>query len=158
LTSEPRYSQAIQHQVDVSGLKFKVFFLGPLDNKDLIGKLKSAQALVVPSSYEGFGIVYLEGMAFGLPAIGTTAGGASEVIDDGETGYLLPTDDAGQLAERLSMLSKDRKLLARLSVNALARYRQQPAWEETAGKIREFLHAIVSSGEAWQTPVLSDTK
>jgi glycosyltransferase involved in cell wall biosynthesis len=97
-------------------------------------------------------------MAFGLPAIGTTAGGASEVIDDGETGYLLPTDDAGQLAERLSMLSKDRKLLARLSVNALARYRQQPAWEETAGKIREFLHAIVSSGEAWQTPVLSDTK
>ena len=44
--------------------------------------------MVVPSSYEGYGIVYREGMAFGLPAIGTTSGGASEIITDGENGYL----------------------------------------------------------------------
>lgn len=45
---------------------------------------KNAHTLIVPSSYEGFGIVYLEGMSFGLPAIGTTAGAASELVQDVE--------------------------------------------------------------------------
>ena len=101
--------------------------------------LKQAHVLVVPSSYEGFGIVYLEGMAFGLPAIGTTAGAASEIIADSETGYLIAPDDAKTLAARLALLANDRDLLARMSVNALRRYEAQPKWEQTAGQIREFL-------------------
>ncbi len=99
----------------------------------------------MPSSYEGFGIVYLEGMAFGLPAIGTTAGAASEIISDGENGYLIPPDDAATLAERLSTLARDRDLLARMSVKALERYRQQPRWEQTAGRIRDFLLSMIKN-------------
>jgi glycosyltransferase involved in cell wall biosynthesis len=118
----------------------------------LIIKLKSAQVLVVPSSYEGFGIVYLEGMAFGLPAIGTTAGAASEIISDGENGYLIPPDDAKLLAKRLLTLADDRELLARMSLNALKRYRQQPTWEETVGEIRDFLHVIARSVATNQSP------
>ncbi len=142
LTAEPGYARAMQEKVSVHGLQSTVHFHGPLDNEELIAKFKSAHVLVVPSSYEGFGIVYLEGMAFGLPAIGTTAGAASEIISDGETGFLIPPDDAKTLAERLSMLAKDRELLARMSVKALERYRQQPTWDETAGRIREFLYII----------------
>jgi glycosyltransferase involved in cell wall biosynthesis len=143
LNTEPKYALQMQRIVEVSSLKSKVTFHGPLDNEDLITKLKSSQILVVPSSYEGYGIVYLEGMAFGLPAIGTTAGGASEIIQDGETGYLISPGDAAMLAERLSTLENDRNLLARMSLDALARYRRQPAWEETAGKIREFLFKMI---------------
>ena len=164
LTAEPRYAQKMQEKSKVSGLKSKVFFHGPLNNEDLIAKLKSAHVLVVPSSYEGFGIVYLEGMAFGLPAIGTTAGAASEIISDGENGYLVPPDEPGILAERLSLLVRDRDLLAGMSVKALERYRQQPKWEQTAGRIREFLHVFAppkSSGVARsaatkQSPVFSE--
>jgi glycosyltransferase involved in cell wall biosynthesis len=115
---------------------------GSLDNEDLIAKLKSAHVLVVPSSYEGYGIVYLEGMAFGLPAIGTTAGAASEIISDGENGYLITPDDTKTLAERLSTLASDREMLACMSVKALERYRQQPRWVKTASEIRNFLHVI----------------
>lgn len=118
---------------------------GPLDSEDLIAKLKSAQVLVVPSSYEGFGIVYLEGMAFGLPAIGTTAGAAFEIISDGENGHLVPPDDAVALAERLSALALDRDLLARMSVKALERYRRQPKWEQTARQIRDFLFSMIKN-------------
>lgn len=139
LMAEPKYVQEVQEEAKTSNLNSRIFFHGPLDNEPLIAKLKSAQVLVVPSSYEGFGIVYLEGMAFGLPAIGTTAGAASEIINDGETGFLVPPDDAATLGERLSRLANDRALLARLSVKALERYHQQPPWDETAGKIREFL-------------------
>jgi glycosyltransferase involved in cell wall biosynthesis len=144
LTAETSYVSAIKEKVTVNGLQSFVRFHGPLDNEELITKLKSAQVLVVPSSYEGFGIVYLEGMAFGLPAIGATSGGASEIISDGENGFLIPPDDAKLLAERLSALANDRELLARMSLNALERYRQQPTWEETAGRIRDFLHVIAS--------------
>jgi glycosyltransferase involved in cell wall biosynthesis len=142
LNSEPEYARGMQNKSQVSGLKSRVTFHGSLDNQELISKLKSSHVLVVPSSYEGFGIVYLEGMAFGLPAIGTTAGGASEIIHDGENGYLIPPDDARALAEKLSTLAHDRDLLVRLSLKALERYRRQPTWEETAKRIRNFLYKM----------------
>lgn len=143
LHSEPGYAREMQTKSQVASRKSHVFFHGALDNDDLIEKLRYAHVLVVPSSYEGFGIVYLEGMAFGLPAIGTTAGGASEIISDGETGYLVAPDDAAMLAKRLSQLARDRDLLIRLSVNALERYRRQPTWDETAGRIRDFLFSMI---------------
>ncbi|MFL7871442.1 MAG: glycosyltransferase family 4 protein, partial [Anaerolineales bacterium] len=152
LTAEPKYAKEMQQKVEAPGLRSKVFFHGPLDNDDLVAKLKFAQVLVVPSSYEGYGIVYLEGMGFGLPAIGTSAGAASEIISDGQTGFLVPPDDARTLADRLSMLVNDRDLLTRMSLKALERYRQQPTWDETAGQIREFLHVIARSKATNQSP------
>ena len=139
LTTEPGYAQAMRDKAAVHGLSSTVHFHGPLDNEPLIEKLKAAHVLVVPSSYEGFGIVYLEGMGFGLPAIGTTAGAAGEVIREGETGYLIPPGDSVALAERLSALASQRGLLVRLSHNALRRFRAQPTWDQTARAIRTFL-------------------
>jgi len=147
LTAEPKYAEEMQQKSKASNLKSQIFFHGPLDHEPLIDKLKSAHVLVVPSSYEGFGIVYLEGMAFGLPAIGTTAGAASEIIRDGETGYLVPPNEPDALAACLSTLANDRALLTRLSLSALKRYRQQPAFQETAGKIRDFLFVIARSNK-----------
>jgi glycosyltransferase involved in cell wall biosynthesis len=118
-----------------------VTFHGALNNDPLVVMLKAAHVLVVPSSYEGFGIVYIEGMAFGLPAIGTTAGAAPEIIENGETGFLIQPDDAQGLASHLAALADDRSLLERMSLNALKRYQQQPQWVETAGQIRQFLLA-----------------
>ena len=145
LTAEPKYAHAMQKKVTVHGLQSTVHFHGPLDNEELVAKLKLAQVLVVPSSYEGFGIVYLEGMGLGLPAIGTTVGAAPEIITDGETGFLIELDDTAMLAEKLSRLANDRELLARMSVNALKRYCQQPTWDETAGRIREFLLSMINN-------------
>jgi glycosyltransferase involved in cell wall biosynthesis len=139
LTNDPAYVKAMQKQVIVNGLSSIVHLHGALDNGLLKEMLRQAHILVVPSSYEGFGIVYLEGMAFGLPAIGTTAGAASEIIANGETGYLVEPDDSKTLAARLTSFANDRGLLARMSIKALRRYKAQPKWEQTARQIREFL-------------------
>jgi glycosyltransferase involved in cell wall biosynthesis len=138
LNTDPEYAKRM---IGLAGAlnHASIQFHGALDNDPLIAKLKSAHMLVVPSSYEGFGIVYIEGMAFGLPAIGTTAGAASEIISDGETGFLITPDDRQGLAAHLSTLSVDRDLLARLSLNAWHRYHRQPKWTETAARIRTFL-------------------
>jgi len=142
LTAEPNYARTMQAKVEVSGLKSKVFFHGALDKTPLGEKFKQAHVLVVPSSYEGYGIVYLEGMGFGLPAIATTAGAAGEIITHGEDGYLMQFEDAATLANLFNELARNRELLLRLSLNAVRRYRAQPKWEDTAESIRGFLQVI----------------
>jgi glycosyltransferase involved in cell wall biosynthesis len=143
LTSEPTYTMLVQELISKYSLSSFVFLHGSLDKEPLIEKLKQAHVLVVPSSYEGFGIVYLEGMGFGLPAIGTTAGAAGEIIEHGRTGYLIAPDDSRSLASHLQSLTEDRGLLTRLALNARERYLSQPSWNETATGIREFIQSFI---------------
>jgi len=139
LDSEPKYTNQIQRYIKEYGLSSFVILHGLLTNEPLAELLKESHIMVVPSSYEGFGIVYLEGMCFGLPAIGTTAGAAGEIIEHGKTGYLIETGDSKSLAGHITELAEDRDLLQSLSINTIERYKQQPKWEETAKSIREFL-------------------
>jgi glycosyltransferase involved in cell wall biosynthesis len=145
LTADPAYAKATQDKTVAHGLSANVHFCGSLNNESLQQLLRQAHVLCVPSSYEGFGIVYLEGMGFGLPAIGTTAGAAGEIIEDGTTGFLIEPGDSATLASRLADLSADRGLLTRLSLSARTRYLRQPKWEQTAGQIREFLLKQIES-------------
>ncbi len=145
LSVEPRYARQMQDFVAANGLSSIVTFHSSLDNEPLKQKLQQAHVLIVPSTYEGFGIVYLEGMALGLPAIGTTAGAAREIIEHGKTGYLIEPNDSAILAAHISALASDRNLLTELSLNARKRYTQQPAWNETASRIRIFLSSFIRS-------------
>jgi glycosyltransferase involved in cell wall biosynthesis len=144
MTSEPLYANDMESYVNTHGLRSRVTFHSSLDNEPLIKKLRNAHIMVVPSNYEGFGIVYLEGMCFGLPAIGTTAGAAGEIITHGKNGYLIAPDDVKTLVDHITELDTDRDLLLKLSKNAVKRYKIQPKWDETAKKIREFFHVIAS--------------
>ncbi|MEO5886907.1 MAG: glycosyltransferase family 4 protein [Anaerolineales bacterium] len=139
LDSEPEYAKKMQELITDNNLSSFVFLHGSLDNEPLTEKLKQAHVLVVPSSYEGFGIVYLEGMCFGLPAIGTTAGAAGEIISNGIDGFLIGPEDAHLLAGRLKLLNERRDLLIQMSLAARSRYLRQPQWAESASGIREFL-------------------
>lgn len=145
LDADPAHAREMQAFAALNFPLSSVRFHGALDNQPLLELLEQSHVLVVPSSYEGFGIVYVEGMAFGLPAIGTTAGAAAEIVTDGATGYLIRPGDAATLADLLRTLAADRDLLTGLSLQALARYAKQPRWEETAGKIRVFLSEMVSA-------------
>lgn len=147
LTSEPGYAKQMQDFAKANGLASLVTFHSSLDREPLAEKLRQAHVLAVPSSYEGFGIVYLEGMCFGLPAIGTTAGAAGEIIEHEKTGYLIAPGDSRSLAGHLRALAEDRGLLAGLSLNARQRYLSQPSWAETAKSIREFLQVMVNGSD-----------
>jgi len=140
LDSEPGYAGQMQAFVLKHDLSTFVRLHSALEGEALKAKLRSAHVLVVPSSFEGYGIVYLEGMGFGLPAIGTAAGAAREIISDGVDGFLVRPGDSDFLAGRLGTLQENRELLIRMSLAARQRYLRQPAWEETAPQIREFLH------------------
>jgi len=137
--ADSSYAQCIFQKVKYGGLEAKIRFHGAQSDDALEKLLANSQVLVVPSSYEGFGIVYLEGMGFGLPAIGTTQGAASEIITHGETGFLIKPDDATGLAILLQKLCQDRKFVAGLGMAAHQRCKQFPGWEQSMAKIRSFL-------------------
>ena len=117
-----------------------VSFLGVVSDADAAAMMQQSHVLVVPSFYEGFGIVYLEAMGFGLPCIGTTAGGAKEIIVDGDNGYLIAPGDSVLLAQRLMSLLSAPDLLHRMSENAIKTFSGFPGWGSSMMKIREFLN------------------
>jgi glycosyltransferase involved in cell wall biosynthesis len=138
----PEFAARIRHSVQERRLP--VTFRGVLDKRALSARLQEAHILALPSYYEGFGIAFLEGMAHGLPALGTRAGAMPDLITSGENGYLIEPGDSRALAEHLAGLARDRGLLARLGEGALRRYSEFPTWDQTTGRIRDFLSAVAT--------------
>ena len=92
------YARAIRRQIAALGLTGQVTLLGTLSPPELAARLRQSHLLAVPSSYEGFGIVYLEAMRFGLPVIAGDAGGPREIVSHGVNGFLVPPGDTAALA------------------------------------------------------------
>jgi len=143
LDHDARYAQRIMQVVKSSGISEKVIFYGPLVEEDLEKILRKSHVMAVPSYHEGFGIAYLEGMAFGLPAIATTSGGAAEIITHEENGFLIPRDDVELLSEYLSILIENREILSRMGMAAFDHFHQHPSWVESMSSIRDFLVYMV---------------
>ncbi len=98
-----------------------VCFRGSVPDNEIEASLQGAQVFVMPSKKEGFGIVYLEAMAAGLPCIGANHGGTPEVIEHGVSGFLIEYDDVDQLAFYCRSLLESPELYAAMS--AAARHR-----------------------------------
>jgi len=144
-TVDESHVRGVRRLVDRRGLTDRVRFAGRLPNDELAATLRESHAIAVPSRYEGFGIVYLEGMAFGLPAIASRAGGASDVVTDGETGHLVDPDDPGGVADALDALASDPERLAGMSRAARRRYERHPDWETTTARVRRLLAAVAEA-------------
>ena len=142
------YVERIRNQIADLVLTEQVRLLGALDDISLTECLQTQHVLVMPSTYEGFGIVYLEGMGFGLPAIASTQGGAREIITSGENGFLVDIQNTQQaravLTQALDALHRDRELLVQMSLAAYRRYTQHPGWQQTGKRIRLFLQNLLS--------------
>ncbi len=141
-TADPRYARRVRAYAAKQLPGGRVRWLGSLSDAALAGEMAAAHVLAVPSQYEGFGIVYLEGMGFGLPALATTAGAAGEIVSAGQNGFLVAPGDVAALAGRIETLAGDRALLAEMGAQSLARYAAHPTWEETAAVARRFLLAV----------------
>ena len=143
LNMDTRYVSGLRRQIEAECLSAKTSLLGTVSDQGLAGLLPQHHLLAVPSSYEGFGIVYLEGMQFGLPAIAGTDGAAQEIITHGDNGFLVPPGDAAALGRSLSLLMEDRELLQRLSLTAHRRAAAHPTWDDNAARVRGFLQSFI---------------
>ena len=123
------------------GLSSRVHFIGHVSTEQLVRLYNQATVAVSPSLYEGFGLPAAEAMACQTPVIATTGGAFPEVIDHGETGWLVPPGDAGALADAIRLLMDDAGLRQRLGEagrqSILERFSWRKAAEETLAVYEE---------------------
>jgi len=103
------------------GIQDFLRFRGSLSDAELQHVYSESHVFVMPSKKEGFGIVYLEAMATGLPCIGANHGGVPEVIEHGKSGFLVEYDDAEQIVCYLRALLESPELYDSLSRGAQRR-------------------------------------
>ncbi len=133
----------VDRAVAARGLGGSVRMAGQLDDARLVEAYRTHHVLAVPSQYEGFGIVYLEAMGFGVVPIGSRTGGAAEVIEHGKSGCLVKPGDARALADTITGLAVDRALLCSMALEARRRFRTFPGWERSMNAVRDHLHELV---------------
>ena len=131
----------------------QVEFLGARPYREIPVHMAAADILVAPSveasdgDCEGLPTVILEAMAAQLVVVTTPVGGITQVIEDHQTGRLVPAGDAGALAEVLDHLLSDpeeRQQLARHAFAAVQAY----DWETVAGRYAAVLQAAMETGDA----------
>jgi len=105
-SSDPEMVKLRQLTTDLH-LDMEVCFLGAKEQALLPHYYAAADAVLVPSDYESFGMVALEAMACGTPVIASEVGGLAYLIKDGETGYLVPVRDVGAFASRIGIIVND---------------------------------------------------
>lgn len=100
---------------------------GQLARDALTATYRSHDVLLVPSSYESFGLVAIEAMAEGLPVIAAAVGGLAEVVRHGDDGYLVAYDAAlpDTMARHLIDLSSDRGLVSAMGARAYHRVQDE---------------------------------
>jgi D-inositol-3-phosphate glycosyltransferase len=115
----------------------RVTFHGLVKHNELPLYYNAADVTVVPSYYESFGLVALESLACGTPVVATDVGDMSNIIIQGETGYVVPENDPGELADKIGIiLSKSGNSESALAIReSIKRY----DWANIADAItREF--------------------
>jgi glycosyltransferase involved in cell wall biosynthesis len=125
-----------------------VQFLGAAADAELPRLYRSARVLAMPSVEqtcygrrvrvsELLGLVALEAMASGTPVIASRVGGLAEVVQDGETGFLVPPGDVAALRDRLAQVLGDPHLARRMGANARALVLERFTWERVAERCLE---------------------
>ncbi|MFL5714732.1 MAG: glycosyltransferase [Chloroflexota bacterium] len=131
---------------EAEGVRDQVTFVGRRDRGELRTYYNAADIFVSTPWYEPFGITPLEAMACGIPVVGSRVGGIKFSVRDGETGYLVPPDDPGALAERIAHLYHNPKLLAVLGQQAHRRVQDLFTWERVANGISAIYEEVFMEG------------
>lgn len=106
--------------------------------------LKEAEALLLPSRIDSFGIVLLESWLYSRPVIAADAGGIPEVVDDGQNGILVPFGDVEALAEAVKRLVEERELSAALGENGRQKLLAHYTWERVTAMVLEAYRLVAA--------------
>ena len=133
----------LEEEARASGHANKITFTGFASDKQVIELMTSADTLVVPSIYEPFGIVALEGMATGVPVVASRVGGLAEVIDHDKTGIFVYPRSPESLAWGIDKVLSDPDNAKMLTKNAKEKLHKAYSWEAVAMKTVEVYKKVV---------------
>lgn len=134
----------LQNLCSSLGLDEVILFLGKRGQDTLSYYYSAADLLVMPSFYESFGMVALEAMACSTPVIASDVGGLSHLIQHGETGFLVPSQDPVALADTMRNILQNDELRQQIGKKAVT-YAQQYDWTRISARILNLYTSRLSS-------------
>lgn len=140
------YLESFKEKIKHSTCHVNVEFEGFIPDKSLVEFYNQLDVFIlftqdVPSqnSVEGFGLVFLEAQACGVPVIGTRTGGIPDAVDHNNGGWLFEQDDISGLSQQIEILINNRGILIEHSKLARRRCLQNASWENYSKKLKELL-------------------
>lgn len=143
VNADPEYSARIMSAIDGDP---SIRVSGTLDERSLASAYAESDVFVLPSRYEGYGIVYAEALSFGLPVVACDVGPIPELVGEEGAALLIPPEDAEELSRALRLLLSDGDLRRRMSTAALRRIESLPRWEDTTRGFAEALREAARRG------------
>ena len=143
LSMDAEYVHAIRQLINRNNLIDNIILTGPLKGHELVAHLKNSHVLTMPFSHEGFGIAYLEGMAYGLPAIGSSVGAVKDMIRHERNGFLVESHHVTEFIGYIKQLYQDRELLGRMGEAALESFHAHSTWDDSMEGIHQFLKTLL---------------
>ncbi len=122
-TDEPKYVQSLKNTAKELGVEKDVQMRASISDSELKALYEEAAIFILTSineglHFEGYGMVFLEAAAHGLPSVGTRGNGIEDAVEDGKTGFLVPQKDVVATATALREILTDTKLAERMSARA----------------------------------------
>jgi len=122
----------------------RVKFLGEIAHDEIAAVLAQAAILVLPSFVEGLPTVCLEALASGVPVVASDVGGVSEVVVDGQTGFLFPAGNVKECFDKVENLLSDEQLRNRMGREGRRLVKSLYTWEKAVTAVEEVYEAIAA--------------
>ena len=136
-------AQALNAQIARAGLGGQIEIIGELSRLQLLEEYCSADVFVMPSLYEGFGMVLTEAMACGLPLVASTGGAAALTVPD-RCALKVPPGDAGAMRAALEKIIKDSALRHRLAQASWQHGQTLARWTDTAAIVAGIVRSLAA--------------
>lgn len=143
IVGEGSLRQSLEERVKNSGLKERFIFTGWCE--DIIEVISIFDILVLPSLNEAVGMVLIEAQSLGVPVIATNVGGIAEIIQDNQTGILVPPRDPQILAGAINSLLVDKQKRLAMSEKAKAWVRDKFKAQDMADRISGLYQELIAS-------------
>jgi mannosyltransferase len=140
------FERTIRARIAAEGLEDRFLWLGEVERSQMADMYRCLDVFVAPQRKEGFGVTPLEAMATGLPVVATTAGTFRSQIADGETGFIVPLEDAPAIAAAILRLAEDADLRRRMGEAGRRRVAERFRIEGEAEAINAVYHALWRDG------------
>jgi glycosyltransferase involved in cell wall biosynthesis len=137
----------LESLADQMGQRWRINFTGFIPDSELVALMQSADVLVIPSVYEPFGIVALEGMAAGVPVVASQVGGLAEVVEHEKTGEYVYMRNPESIAWGVERVLSNPGHAAWLVKNGREAVERVYSWEVVAKKTTELYEDVVKGGK-----------
>ncbi len=144
LTRSAATVEALRKQISRCGLEQRVALVGELTGDALESVFQSADLFVLPTRYEGYGMVVAEALARGIPVISTRTGAIPDLVGP-NAGLLVPPGDGTALHNALASVLRDPTLLASLREGASSARDHLPRWSQSCARMSHVLENVASS-------------